>query len=159
MADTPARYSRRGPGLEVGIKPDIAHYGGSGPMVETDPTGLVSAGLNGTPVHVCGTSFAAPFVSRTLAELDLATEHLLAPRTLRALTLHGSQTPQPLQARGLKDLARQFTGFGKPSAALQMLETADHQITIVFESQLTAGTPALPSCASGSNGPPPWSIP
>jgi hypothetical protein len=75
------------------------------------------------------------------------------------LTLHGSQTPQPLQARGLKDLARQFTGFGKPSAALQMLETADHQITIVFESQLTAGTPALPSCASGSNGPPPWSIP
>jgi hypothetical protein len=141
VADTPARYSRRGLGLQVGIKPDIAHYGGSGPMVETDPTGLVSAGLDGAPVHVCGTSFAAPFVARTLAELDLASERLLAPRTLRALVLHGAQTPQPLQARGLKDLARQFTGFGKPLAALEMLETADHQITIVFESQLTAGAP------------------
>jgi hypothetical protein len=141
LADTPARYSRRGPGLQVGVKPDIAHYGGSAAMVESDSTGLVSAGLDGAPVHVCGTSFAAPFVARTLAELDLATEQLIAPRTLRALVLHSAQTPQPLQARGLKDLARQFTGFGKPSGALQMLETADHQITIVFESQLTAGAP------------------
>jgi hypothetical protein len=141
IADTPARYSRRGPGLQVGIKPDIAHYGGSGPLVETDPTGLVSAGSDGAPVHVCGTSFAAPFVARTLAELDLSTEQALAPRTLRALMLHSAETPEPLRARGLKDLARQFTGFGKPSAALPMLETADHEITIVFESELTAGTP------------------
>jgi hypothetical protein len=141
IADTPARYSRRGPGLQVGIKPDIAHYGGSGPMVETDPTGLVTAGQDGAPVHICGTSFAAPFVARTLAELDLATEQFLAPSTLRALMLHSAQTPRPLQARGLRDLARQFVGFGKPSAALHMMETADHQITIVFENQLTAGTP------------------
>jgi hypothetical protein len=51
-------------------------------MVETDPTGLVTAGQDGAPVHICGTSFAAPFVARTLAELDLATEQFLAPSTL-----------------------------------------------------------------------------
>jgi Subtilase family len=141
IADAPARYTRRGPGLQVGIKPDVAHYGGSAPLVETDPTGLISAGLDGAAAHVCGTSYAAPLIARTLAELDLTTEQSLAPRTLRALMLHNAETPQPLLARGLKDLARQFTGFGKPPAAMQMLETSDHQITIVFESQLTAGTP------------------
>lgn len=141
IADTPARYTRRGPGLQVGIKPDVAHYGGSAPLVETDPTGLISAGLDGVAVDVCGTSYSAPLVARTLAELDLSTGQSLAPCTLRALTLHNSETPTPLQARGLRELARQFAGFGKPSAASQMLETSDHQITIVFESVLTAGTP------------------
>jgi hypothetical protein len=141
LADAPARYTRRGPGLQVGIKPDVAHYGGSAPLNEADPTGMVSAGMDGAPAYVCGTSFAAPLIARTLAELDLSTEQSLAPRTLRALMLHNAETPGPLAARGLKDLARQFTGFGKPPAAMQMLETADHQITIVFESQLTAGTP------------------
>lgn len=141
IADAPARYTRRGPGLQVGIKPDVAHYGGSAPLIETDSTGLVSAGVDGAAAHVCGTSFAAPLIARTLAELDLATEQTLAPRTLRALMLHNAETPGPLAARGLKDLARQFTGFGKPPGAMQMLETPDHRITIVFQSQLTAGTP------------------
>jgi hypothetical protein len=141
LPDTPARYSRRGPGLQVGIKPDVAHYGGSAPLVETDPTGLVSAGPDGNGAHVCGTSFAAPLVARTLAEVDLRTAQSLAPRTLRALLLHNAETPEPMTKRGLKDLAGQFTGFGKPAGAAQILETADHEITIVFESQLTAGTP------------------
>jgi hypothetical protein len=141
IPDTPARYSRRGPGLQVGVKPDVAHYGGSGPLVETDPTGLISAGLDGKTAHICGTSFAAPLVARALAELDVRTEQSLAPRTLRALLVHHADTPEPLRQRGLKDLARQFTGFGKPCAAAAMMETGDHQITIVFESQLTAGTP------------------
>jgi Subtilase family len=141
IPDTPARYSRRGPGLQVGIKPDVAHYGGSGPLVETDPTGLVSAGPDGNRAHVCGTSFAAPLIARTLAELDIRTQQSLGPCTLRALLLHNADTPGPLLQRGLKDLARQFTGFGKPTAAAYMLETADHQITIVFESRLTAGAP------------------
>jgi hypothetical protein len=140
LPDTPARYSRRGPGLQVGVKPDLAHYGGCGPIRENDPTGLTSADPDGRSVHVCGTSYAAPLVARTLAELDLLTERSREMRTLRALTVHSAQTPEPLKARGMRDLARQFAGFGRPPAALDMLETEDHQITIVFESQLTVGS-------------------
>jgi hypothetical protein len=62
--DAPARYSRRGPGLQVGIKPDLAHYGGCGPLNDDDPTGLKSADSNGQTVHVCGTSYAAPLIAR-----------------------------------------------------------------------------------------------
>lgn len=52
LADTPARYSRRGPGLQVGIKPDLVHYGGSGPLLADHPTGLISLKANGSAVHV-----------------------------------------------------------------------------------------------------------
>jgi hypothetical protein len=140
VAEAPARYSRRGPGLQVGVKPDLAHFGGCGPLRENDPTGLISAAADGARVNVCGTSYAAPLVARTLAELDLLTEQSRATRTLRALTLHNAEIPAPLKLRGLKELARQFVGFGRPPAAIDMLETDDQAITIVFESQLTIGS-------------------
>jgi hypothetical protein len=140
LAEAPARYTRRGPGLQVGVKPDLAHFGGCGPLRDSDPTGLKSAGADGTIVNVCGTSYAAPLVARTLAELDLLTEQSRAMRTLRALALHNAEIPAPLKLRGLKDLGRQFTGFGRPPAAIDMLETDDNGITIVFESQLTIGS-------------------
>lgn len=139
IGDTPARYSRRGPGLQVGIKPDLVHYGGSGALVAGHETGLVSSKADGAAVHVCGTSFAAPLVARTLAELDLTTSHFLAPRTLRALAIHHADTPEPMTKRGLKDLARQLTGFGRPPSAAEMLETPDHRITLVFEGSLPKG--------------------
>lgn len=139
IADTPARYSRRGPGLQVGIKPDLVHYGGSAPLVADHPTGLVTTKADGSAAYVCGTSFAAPLTARTLAELDLATSNFLSPRTLRALAIHHADTPEPMTRRGLKDLARQFTGFGKPPSANDMLETPDHRITLVFEGSLPKG--------------------
>lgn len=139
LPDTPARYSRRGPGLQVGIKPDLVHYGGSAPLVADQPTGLLSLKPDGTAGHVCGTSYAAPIAARTLAELDQSTSGYLAPRTLRALTIHHADTPAPMTKRGLKDLARQFTGFGRPPAAAEMLETPDHRITMVFQGSLPKG--------------------
>lgn len=141
LPDTPARYSRRGPGLQVGVKPDLVHYGGCAPLVSGHSTGLVSAKADGSPVHVCGTSFATPLTARTIAELDQSTSNFLAPRTLRALSIHHANTPEPLTKRGLKDLARQFTGFGMPLSAAEMLETPDHQITLVFEGSLPKGNP------------------
>jgi hypothetical protein len=136
----PARYSRRGPGLQVGVKPDLVHFGGCGPLKETDPTGLQSTDIDGSMVQVCGTSFAAPLVARTLSELDLLTDIQRSTRTLRALAVQSAEMPPPLAQRGLRDLGRQFAGFGRPSSAIDMLETDDHEITIVFESQLTIGT-------------------
>src|SRR3546814_17659192 len=32
LAHAPARFSRRGPGMCAGVKPDLAHRGGSGPV-------------------------------------------------------------------------------------------------------------------------------
>jgi len=47
--------------------------------------------------------------------------------------------PEPLTKRGLRDLGRQFSGFGRPKAVRQILETDDHQITLLFQSRLSIG--------------------
>ena len=135
----PATYSRRGPGLRVGVKPDLAHYGGTGDSASPDKTGLVSCALDGNCAETRGTSFAAPLVAKTLATLDAATGQKLDTRTLRAFTVHHAMMPACLDHRSLKDVARQFVGFGQPSDAATMLETDDHSITLVFESRLSIG--------------------
>ena len=139
VADAPADYTTRGPGLQVGVKPDVAHYGGCGGGGPGRSTGLSSLSAAGASEPVVGTSFAAPLVARTLAGLDTATEGGLSVETLRAMLLHHTTMPDPLTKRGLKDISRQFVGFGKPNNVASMLETDDHQITLVFQSRLSIG--------------------
>ena len=139
LEGAPATYSRRGPGLRVGVKPDVAHYGGVGDSSAPQVTGLASCALDGGRTETRGTSFAAPLVAKTLASLDAITDQRLETRTLRAFLVHSAVTPASLTHRSLKDIARQFIGFGQPSDAASMLETDDHSITLVFESRLTVG--------------------
>lgn len=135
----PATYTRRGPGLRVGVKPDLAHYGGVGDPAQPTATALASCDLSGNRTETRGTSFAAPLVAKTLAALDIITGQRLDTRTLRAFAVHNAKTPTCLEHRTLKEVARQFVGFGQPSNASAMLETDDHAITLVFESRLTIG--------------------
>jgi hypothetical protein len=138
LAGAPATYSRRGPGLRVGVKPDLGHYGGVGDNTNGH-CAFSSCDHDGTSCQVRGTSFAAPLVAKTLAVLDVLTEEKLYARTLRAFLIHNARIPQPLDNRTLKEIARQFVGFGQPTDAANMLETDDNSITLVFESRLTVG--------------------
>jgi hypothetical protein len=139
IVEAPTTYTRRGPGLRVGVKPDVAHFGGTGDASQPGTTHLISCDPQGNQAQTCGTSFAAPLAAKTLAALDAATGERLAPRTLRAFLIHNATLPAPLASPRLRDVARQFVGFGRPSSATAMLETEDHAITMVFESRLTAG--------------------
>lgn len=139
IADAPTVYTTRGPGLQVGVKPDVACYGGTGGSAPGKLTGLSSLSSAGGRQSVVGTSFAAPLVARTLAGLDTATEGGLSVEALRAMLLHHTAMPEPLTKRGLRDIGRQFAGFGKPQAVSTMLETDDHQITLLFQSRLSIG--------------------
>ncbi|MDX5365028.1 MAG: S8 family peptidase [Alphaproteobacteria bacterium] len=139
IVGAPATYSRRGPGLRVGVKPDLAHYGGTGDSTAPHSTALISCALDGSRVETRGTSFAAPLVAKTLANLDAITGQQLETRTLRAFAIHDAAIPDCLNHRSLRDLARQFVGFGQPKDAVSMLETDDHSITMVFESRLSIG--------------------
>lgn len=138
IKDAPTVYTTRGPGLQVGVKPDVAAYGGIGSGVGK-PTGLVSITPEGSKKSIVGTSFAAPLVARTLAGLDVATERGLSTEALKAMLLHHTEIPEPLNKRGLKEITRQFVGFGKTQSVDRMLETDDHQITLLFQSRLTIG--------------------
>jgi subtilisin family serine protease len=61
-----ARYSRRGPGLRSGVKPDLCHVGGSGTTCTHHEHGLFSLADDGKVISGCGTSYAAPLVAKTL---------------------------------------------------------------------------------------------
>lgn len=139
VGGAPATYTRRGPGLRVGVKPDLAHYGGAGDLATPHATGFASCAPDGSRTETRGTSFAAPLVAKTLASLDATTGQRLATRTLRAFAVHCASIPEALTHRSLRDVSRQFVGFGQPSEAATMLETDDHSITLVFESRLTVG--------------------
>jgi hypothetical protein len=135
----PTIYTTRGPGLQVGVKPDVSTYGGAGGAAPGAPTGLASISPDGTKQDVVGTSYAAPLVARALAGLDAVTEGGLSTEALRAMLLHNAKMPDPLTKRGLKELGRQFVGFGQPVSVADMLETDDHQITLLFQSRLSIG--------------------
>lgn len=135
----PTIYTTRGPGLQVGVKPDVCAVGGAGVTTAGGGTGLRSITPAGVAQDVCGTSYAAPLAARALAGLDAATEGGLSVEALRAMLLHHSAMPEPLTKRGLKDIARQFAGFGQFGAVADMLETDDHQITLLFQSRLSIG--------------------
>lgn len=135
----PTIYTTRGPGLQVGVKPDVCAIGGAGVVAPGGATGLASISPSGTAQDVCGTSFAAPLVARALAGLDAATDGGLTVEALRAMLLHHTAMPDPLAKRGLKDIGRQFAGFGQIGAVAEMLETDDYQITLLFQSRLSIG--------------------
>lgn len=135
----PATYTRRGPGLRVGVKPDLAHYGGTGDPANLHSTALTTCAVDGASTQTRGTSFAAPLVAKTIASLDAITGQRLTPRTLRAFAIHNASVPAALSNPSLRDIARQFVGFGQPADANSMLETDDHSITLVFESRLSVG--------------------
>lgn len=137
----PTTYTRRGPGLQVGVKPDLCAFGGS-LHGAGQPTGLFSCDASGRIVPVSGTSFAAPLVARTIAGIDHVTQGTAAKETLRALMIHHSEMPYPLTRRGVsKQLGPQFGGFGMVSSTSDILQTDDHTITFVFESRLTTLEP------------------
>ncbi|RJF88112.1 hypothetical protein D3874_14695 [Oleomonas cavernae] len=132
----PTTYTRRGPGLRVGCKPDVAHYGGNDGAGPSGHHGLVSLAPDGALMSDCGTSFAAPLVAKSLASLESRIEGRMPSHALRALLIHNCFTPEALQDKRLAHLARQFVGFGVPCPTSQMLLTDDSSITLVFTSRL-----------------------
>lgn len=136
VAHAPARYSRRGPGLRAGVKPDLAHFGGSGSPQTALGHGLFSLKPDGSSCDGCGTSYAAPLVAKTAAVLDQSIEGEVSRETLIGLLLHHARMPLILATKALSGIARDLAGFGMPPAARDILEGDDHQITLVFASRL-----------------------
>ena len=135
IGHAPAAYSRRGPGLLSGLKPDVAHVGGAGTSLDGDH-GLWSVTPHGQPCSSAGTSYAAPLVAKTLAAIAHGIEGEVSRETLMALLLHHSRLPPVLTNPAFGRAARDLAGFGLPMSAEPILLGTDHQITMVFAARL-----------------------
>jgi hypothetical protein len=139
IAHAPAIYSCRGPGVRIGIKPDLAHVGGCGTQHSELGHGLFSISPTGNVSDGCGTSYATPLVAKMLASLDHAIEGEVSRETLMALATHHAVLPEALAKNELKEVARHLVGFGIPSNTLSVLEGNENQITLVFANRLKEG--------------------
>ena len=130
----PTTYTRRGPGVGGGRKPDLAQYGG----VENagNRTGLTSISPEGESVEGCGTSYAAPLTAAGLATLDQRLARQASRETLLALPIHRAVRPSTLCAPKLQHVARDFVGFGLAPPADLLLSDDPHSVTLIFNERL-----------------------
>lgn len=132
-----SNYSCRGPGIRIGLKPDLAHIGGAGSNVNGH--GLFSIDSEGRVIDGCGTSYATPNVSKTIACLEHAIEGEVSRESLMALSIHHASVPDVLKDKQLKDIAKDLVGFGIPSCSTEILEGSENSITLVFANRIYNG--------------------
>lgn len=133
IAKAPARYSRRGGNLRV-VKPDFAHVGGT--HARNKNTGLRAMDASGGVRYICGTSYSAPFIAKTLAALDRALDYRAPREVLLALLYHHASVHDPLAHKDLVSQARQLVGFGLPLTSERILRNTASSYTFVFFEKL-----------------------
>ncbi|MBI4369152.1 MAG: S8 family peptidase [Elusimicrobia bacterium] len=136
QAGQPSGFSRHGPGPNYIIKPDLVHFGGTLARDASDKHGIKS--VEGQ--HVAedfGTSFSAPLVSRTLANIYHQITPSPDPVLARALLTHHAR--HPATGQRVPDMEENFVGFGLPGPVASSLECAPWSSTLVFEDTLRPG--------------------
>ena len=138
--NSPAPYSRRGPGPVFTPKPDVSHLGGG--VHAPWNTGTASTLVllpNGTLGGNFGTSFAAPIAASMAAHTWRALEHhqvlTPSPHLVKALMIHAAQLGSP----NFDAIERRYYGAGVPRDVLASLYDSDDSFTLVFEAKLVAG--------------------
>ena len=131
-----SNYSCWGSSIRLGVKPDLAHIGGSGTAIPEKGYGLFSMGTDGNKVDDRGTSFAAPHVAKTLAMIDLSIDGTVSRETLLALLIHGASVPKPLAGSSYKTIAKYLVGYGIPRSAYDVLNDESNSITLVFANRI-----------------------
>ncbi len=132
----PSPFSRHGAGPNYVIKPDVIHYGGTCSLDGAHIGGIRS--VNGTQsAENLGTSFAAPLVSRTLAQIYHQISPTPSPVLARGLITHHARDPR--NAGRVPDDDVDCYGFGLPAPAPYCLECTPYTSTLVFEDQLRPG--------------------
>jgi len=135
-AHEPSSFSRHGAGPNYIIKPDLVHYGGTCTTDGSHTAGVRSIAAAGSAEDL-GTSFAAPLVSRTLAQIYHQITPTPSPVLARALLTHHARDPRT----GLRvpDGEEDFFGFGLPAPVPYCLECSPYSSTLVFEDILRPG--------------------
>ena len=132
----PSAFSRHGAGPNYIIKPDLVHYGGACSIDGSHVSGIRSLNGNGTAENL-GTSFSAPLVSRTLAQIYHQITPTPKPVLARALLTHHARDPRT-QTR-VPDGEENFFGFGLPDPVPYCLECSLYTSTLVFDDVLRPG--------------------
>ncbi len=129
----PSPFSRKGPGAAYVPKPDVCHFGGNANRnLHYNQMGILSVDAQNNIAETVGTSFAAPLVAVTAAELAASLEQPPSRNLIKAFIIHSAVLNSPEITKD--DLP--YTGFGKPPAVADMLRCNPWEATLVFDLNL-----------------------
>lgn len=136
----PSPFSRRGPGANYTVKPDVVDYGGNlSQSLDCLGLGVKGLDISGNIVEGIGTSYSTPRIVQKYASIYdsmLTKDSLLA----KALIIHSAR----MNSRELLDKNQdsiKYYGFGLPSPDVSdILLCSENEITMIFRQQISAGT-------------------
>lgn len=136
----PSPFSRRGPGANYIVKPDIVDYGGNlSTSYRIDGLGVNGLDTSGKIIKGNGTSYSTP---RSLQKYASIYEEMLDPDLLlaKAMLIHSAR----MNSRELLDEHPdniKYYGFGIPSADTQdILQCSKDAVTLVFKQKISQGS-------------------
>jgi hypothetical protein len=138
----PSPFSRRGPGANYIVKPDVVDYGGNlSTRHEINSLGIKGLDNNGKIIEGNGTSYSTPRIAQKFASIydEMVEKDLLLAK---AMLIHSARMNS-------RDLLEQnpdnikYYGFGMPSVEIQdILHCNDNgdEVTLVFKQKVIQGT-------------------
>ena len=136
----PSPFSRRGPGANYVVKPDIVDYGGN---LSTSYIikGLGVKGMDpyGNIIEGNGTSYSTP---RSLQKYASIYDEMVDPDLLlaKAMLIHSARMKSRERLDERPDNIKYY-GFGIPSENIQdILQCSEDNVTLVFKQKITQGS-------------------
>ena len=136
----PSPFSRKGPGPNFLIKPDVVHYGGN--CTETGQISgfaVKSFDTFGGIIENVGTSFSAPIVSSIIANIyNKLGENNFDLLLAKALLINNSSIPIECKNENI-DL-HQYYGFGKPIDDVdEFIMCTKSKVQLIFKATISEG--------------------
>ncbi len=138
--DMPSPFSRKGPGANFLIKPDVVHYGGNCMSnLRFEGTGVISFDINGNVVEGIGTSYSAPAITSIYAGLRNGLVEERSREFAKAFLIHSASIPEKAK-KDVKDFNKYY-GYGLPKQNIEdILTCTSSEVTLVFSGTLFDGS-------------------
>ncbi|WP_027296436.1 S8 family peptidase [Robinsoniella sp. KNHs210] len=136
----PSPFSRRGPGANYIVKPDVVDYGGNLlRTLEIKGVGMKGLDNQGKIIEGNGTSYSTPRIVQKYASIydEMIEKDLLLAK---AMLIHSARmNSRELLEKNQNNI--KYYGFGVPSVKVQdILQCSEDEVTLVFKQKVTQGS-------------------
>lgn len=139
-SNEPSPFSRRGPGANYIVKPDVVDYGGNiSRSLSISGLGMKGLDVSGKVIEGNGTSYSNPRLVQKFASVfdEMVEKDLLLAK---AMIIHSAR----MNSRELLEQNQdniKYYGFGMPSVNVSdILQCSKEEVTLVFKQKIAAGT-------------------
>lgn len=135
----PSPFSRRGPGANYVVKPDVVDFGGNiSNTFNIDDLGMRGMDISGKVIEGIGTSYSTPRIAKKYADIydEMVDKDILLAK---AMLIHSARmNSRDLINKNPENI--KYYGFGMPSNNVSdILHCSDDEVTLVFRQKIVQG--------------------